>query len=84
MFSGDLVLSRNYTLHEMPVFVKSGSIIPMRTDDFGMTVSLCTRNNIIVIMTHFFSISMFTEPLGSAKDIPKSLKLMVFVGDAQV
>ena len=56
----------------------------MRTDDFGMTVYLCTWNNIIVIMTHFLSILMFTEPLGSAKDIPKSLKLMVFVGDAQV
>ena len=35
MFAGDQVLSRNYTLYEMPVFVKSGSIIPMRTDDFS-------------------------------------------------
>ena len=35
MFAGDEVITRNYTLSEMPVFVKSGSIIPMRTDDFG-------------------------------------------------
>ena len=30
------MLSRNYTLSEMPILVKSGSIIPMRTDNIGM------------------------------------------------
>ena len=35
MFSGDNVYHRNYTLYEVPVFVQAGSIIPMKTDDFG-------------------------------------------------
>lgn len=34
-FSGDHVYVRNYTLYEIPVFVRAGSIIPMKTDDFG-------------------------------------------------
>ena len=36
MVRGDKEVERSYTLSEMPVFVKAGSIIPMRTDDFGM------------------------------------------------
>jgi hypothetical protein len=35
MFTGGDVINRNYTLSEMPLFVRSGSIIPMRTNDFG-------------------------------------------------
>ena len=35
MFSGDHVYDRNYTLYEIPVLVRAGSIIPMKTDDFG-------------------------------------------------
>ena len=38
------MLSRNYTIYEMPIFVRSGSIIPMRTDDFGMLTKLSTLN----------------------------------------
>lgn len=38
MFVGGEVINSNYTLSEMPLFVKSGSIIPMRIDDFGTYV----------------------------------------------
>ena len=29
---------RNYSLYEIPLFVQAGSIIPMKTDDFGMFI----------------------------------------------
>lgn len=30
-----ITVTKSFTLYEIPVFVKTGSIIPMRTDDFG-------------------------------------------------
>ena len=45
ILAGGEVISRNYTLSEMPLFVKSGSIIPMRTDDFGMRVYISVQCN---------------------------------------
>ena len=35
MVKGDTVITRSFTLSETPVWVKAGSIIPMRTDDIG-------------------------------------------------
>ena len=35
MFPGGQVYVRNYSLSEIPVFVKAGSVIPMKTEDFG-------------------------------------------------
>ena len=35
MFSGGDVYDRNYSLYEIPLFVQAGSIIPMKSDDFG-------------------------------------------------
>ena len=43
MFSGDQVLNRNYTLSEIPLFVQAGSIIPMKTDDFGTKSAFSLR-----------------------------------------
>ena len=46
MLTGGQTVTRNYTLSESPVFVRSGSIIPMRTDNFGRntcTISCCLR-----------------------------------------
>ena len=56
MFTGDQVLSRNYTLYEMPVFVKSGSIIPMRTDDFGKYYYFEHAIPYNIVMVYFMSL----------------------------
>lgn len=35
--TGPVVIARTFTLAEMPVYAREGSIIPMRTDDFCKT-----------------------------------------------
>lgn len=36
--TGPVTITRTFTLAEMPVYVREGSIIAMRTDDFGKTL----------------------------------------------
>ena len=85
MFAGGDVINRNYTLSEMPLFVRSGSIIPMRTNDFGRSRYICGNCLFSIAYAFLFvAILLFSEPLGSAQEIPETLKLVVFVGDAQV
>ena len=38
MVTGPKTINRTFTLSEIPVYVRAGSIIPMRTDDFGQSV----------------------------------------------
>ena len=35
MYSGPQIINETYTLYEMPLFVKAGSIIPMKVDGFN-------------------------------------------------
>ena len=35
VWPGGQVYVRNYSLPEIPVFVKAGSVIPIKTDDFS-------------------------------------------------
>ena len=51
MFTGGDVINRNYTLSEMPLFVRSGSIIPMRTNDFGRFGCLYQCNTFLFLTT---------------------------------
>ncbi len=37
MVTGPKAINRTFTLSEIPVYVRAGSIIAMRTDDFGQS-----------------------------------------------
>ena len=66
---GNVELSKRFTLSETPVFVKTGSIIPMKPDNFGTST-----------VNHLWLIYSLLDVLGSAQVIPDVLKLMVFPG----
>jgi len=67
---GNVEISKKFTLSEIPVFVKTSSIIPMKPDNFGM----CKIS--VAIMK-----CCLLDVLGSAQVIPDVLKLMIFPGD---
>ncbi len=75
MIQGPKVVNRSYTLSEIPVFSRTGTIVPMRTDGYN--------NGDIISISKFFKIFRSPpDPLGTATGSPSSIKLMVFVGDA--
>ena len=75
--TGPQVVTRSFTLPEMAVYTREGSIIPMRTDDFCKLLPLC-----LTTPTYCLSYHTPTAPLGSAQEIPDKLKFVVFVGKA--
>lgn len=73
--TGPVTITRTFTLAEMPVYAKEGSIIAVRTDDFCKTVDCfcgCFLNYPCLP----------PAPLGSAQEIPNKMKFVVFVGKA--
>ena len=81
MISGPQIITRNFSLSEIPVYVRAGSIIPMRTDEFSRFTCLPVMS--LVKLLTLFSF-LILAPLGSAQEIPSKLKFMVFVGDAKL
>ena len=79
MISGPQNITRNFSLSEIPVYVRAGAIIPMRTDDFCRFT--CWPFVSLVKLLTLFSFFILA-PLGSAQEIPSKLKFVVFVGDA--
>ena len=79
MISGPQNITRNFSLSEIPVYVRAGAIIPMRTDDFCRFT--CQPFVSLVKLLTLFSFFILA-PLGSAQEIPSKLKFVVFVGDA--
>ena len=81
MISGPQNIIRNFSLSEIPVYVRAGAIIPMRTDDFCRFT--CLPFVLLVKLLTLFSF-LILAPLGSAQEIPSKLKFVVFVGDAKL
>ena len=80
MISGPQIITRNFSLSEIPVYVRPGAIIPMRTDDFCRFTCL-PFVSLVKLLTPFSFLIL--APLGSAQEIPSKLKFVVFVGDAK-
>ena len=80
MISGPQIITRNFSLSEIPVYVRAGAIIPMRTDNFCRFTCL-PFVSLIKLLTLFSFLIL--APLGSAQEIPSKLKFVVFIGDAK-